>query len=162
MQEDPSFNACGLDIKPLRLHHGGSYMGATASLACKHGLTSPDACLRAALGFVFGQPGSRVAYLSDTNGIPDRSMELLKAEPIDVLVLDALFLQVGKLHASRACMDSRAEHASKAEGPARANRHCFSYVCCACNSASTRPTLAYLIRWMSSASSAPNGPISPA
>eukprot|EP00045_Choanoeca_perplexa_P009820 m.96030 g.96030 ORF g.96030 m.96030 type:complete len:351 (-) comp15041_c0_seq2:1054-2106(-) len=72
LEEDPIFNACGLDIKPLRLHHGGSYL---------------------ALGFLFGPPGSRVAYLSDTNGIPSKSMELLKAQPIDILVLDALFLK---------------------------------------------------------------------
>eukprot|EP00730_Choanoeca_flexa_P016277 TRINITY_DN7659_c0_g1_i2.p1 TRINITY_DN7659_c0_g1~~TRINITY_DN7659_c0_g1_i2.p1 ORF type:complete len:396 (+),score=71.46 TRINITY_DN7659_c0_g1_i2:41-1228(+) len=88
-EEDPSFNVCGLDIKPLRLHHGGSYI---------------------ALGFLFGKPGSRIAYLSDTNGIPARSMvsltvdclatqrrrsahEILKQEPIDILVLDALFLE---------------------------------------------------------------------
>ncbi|EDQ86738.1 uncharacterized protein MONBRDRAFT_33739 [Monosiga brevicollis MX1] len=51
--EDAAFNVHGLEVKPLRLHHGGTYL---------------------ALGFLFGAHGTRVAYLSDTNGLPARTM----------------------------------------------------------------------------------------
>ena len=102
--EDAAFNVHGLEVKPLRLHHGGTYL---------------------ALGFLFGAHGTRVAYLSDTNGLPARTMvgghnsclagmpgclalfspvpggdvvfdqEILQAEKqIDVLILDSLFVEV--------------------------------------------------------------------
>jgi hypothetical protein len=50
---DPAFAIAGLRIQPLRLQHGGSYI---------------------ALGFLFGDRGYRVAYLSDVSAIPPCSL----------------------------------------------------------------------------------------
>lgn len=109
-----------------------------------------------ALGFLFGQPGSRVAYLSDTNGIPARTMELLKAEPIDVLVLDALFLQVGLV--AWFGWDMKVSISCRV----LSHQALSMLITFRTLSASTRRTSACPTPWMLSASFAPNGPISPA
>jgi phosphoribosyl 1,2-cyclic phosphodiesterase len=68
---DPEFEVAGIRVQPLRLYHGGTYI---------------------CLGFVFGEEGSRVAYLSDVKVIPPPTLEYLRSITIDTLILDALFV----------------------------------------------------------------------
>jgi len=70
---DPEFEVAGIRVQPLRLYHGGTYI---------------------CLGFVFGEEGSRVAYLSDVKVIPPPTLEYLRSITIDTLILDALFVDV--------------------------------------------------------------------
>lgn len=47
-------------------------------------------------GYVFAKEGKRFAYLTDTVGLPTDTEDYLKAETIDVLVLDCSFPQMRK------------------------------------------------------------------
>eukprot|EP00898_Chlorokybus_atmophyticus_P007475 jgi/Chlat1/7729/Chrsp66S00567 len=65
------FNAAGLHITPLPVMHGEDFV---------------------ALGFLFGTR-QRVGYISDASRLLDSTEALISSPPVDLLILDALFVQ---------------------------------------------------------------------
>lgn len=61
----------GVTITPLPVEHGKDY-------TC--------------IGYEFGQPESRVIYLSDVSYIPEKTLDYILSKPTHLLVLDALRL----------------------------------------------------------------------
>ena len=90
---DGPFEVCGLRVVPIPIQHGRAEI----------------------LGFRFGD----FAYLTDCNGIPDSSMELLR--DLDVLVLDALRPRPHPTHFSLS-------EAIEAAGRIKARRTLFTHI----------------------------------
>merc|ERR1719235_944189 len=67
---DPPFAVHGLEMQPVRMFHGGTYI---------------------CLGFLFGPEDAKVAYLSDVKEFPKATMDLLLQTNISILVLDCLY-----------------------------------------------------------------------
>lgn len=66
------FTAAGLEILPVPLMHGGDYI---------------------CYGFLFGPRDACFAYLSDVKEFPKETLDLLLSVKIEVLVIDALFVE---------------------------------------------------------------------
>eukprot|EP00043_Microstomoeca_roanoka_P007129 m.68917 g.68917 ORF g.68917 m.68917 type:complete len:324 (-) comp13707_c1_seq1:331-1302(-) len=69
---DPTFSVFGLEIQPLRMLHGGTYI---------------------CLGFVFGPTDARIAYLSDVKVFPKATMDYLLSIKIDIMFIDCLYIE---------------------------------------------------------------------
>ncbi|EGD75442.1 hypothetical protein PTSG_06517 [Salpingoeca rosetta] len=78
---DPPFSVFGLELQPVRMMHGGSYI---------------------CLGFLFGPKDARIAYLSDVKVFPKPTMDLLLEANIDLMIIDSLY--ISEEHDTHMCL----------------------------------------------------------